>query len=83
VDFPFLLLALLALPFAVAAAIVVVSLVRRRAHTPAGGPSPEPVHRAQTGTAAVQSAAVPRRAPRRVTSGRERRNGSAERPTGA
>ena len=74
-DFP-LLLVLLALPVAVAAAIVTVSAVRRRRHAPADGVAPEPVHRAQADPAAVQAATVhPEAAGRKVIPGRERRAG--------
>ena len=77
-DFPFLLIALLALPVVVAAAIVAVSAARRRRHAPAHGPAPEPRHRGQADTAAVQSAAVhPSAATRKVRAGRDRRADSA------
>ncbi len=79
-DFPFLLLVLLALPFIAAAAIVTVSSVRRRRHARAGGPV-EPVHRAQADTADVQAAAVyPPATGRKVLGGRERRAGEQARP---
>lgn len=78
----FLLPALLALPFAVAAVIVAVSSVRRRRHTADYGPAYEPAHRLQADTASVQSAKVhPAAFARRVVSGRERRAASATRPT--
>ena len=76
-----LLLVLLGLPFAVAAAVLAVSSLRRRRHAPADGSTPEPVHRGQADTAAVQSARVhPAPSARRVRSGRDRRAESAERP---
>jgi hypothetical protein len=76
-DFPFLLLLLLALPFIVGAFIVVVSRIRRRRHAPATGPVPAPVHRGQADTGAVQNATRhPEPAARKVESGRERRAGS-------
>ncbi|HVM27655.1 MAG TPA: hypothetical protein VM433_08285 [Mycobacteriales bacterium] len=79
-DFPLLLLVLLALPFVVAAVIVAVSVIRRRRSAEAHGPATEPVHRGQADTAAVQSAAVhPPAAGRRVRAGRERRAASAGR----
>ena len=75
-ELPFLLLALLASPFVVAAVIVVTSRARRRRHAPASGPAPVPVHRGQADTAAVQSATVhPEAAARKVESGRHRRAG--------
>ena len=75
-EFPSLLLALLALPFVIAAVVVAVSSVRRRRHTADHGA--EPVHRLQTQTAAVQSARVyPAAVARAVRSGRERRAASA------
>ncbi len=74
-DFPFLLLLLLALPFMVGAFIVVVSRIRRRRHAPAGGPVP--VHRGQADTGAVQDATHhPGAGARKVESGRDRRAGS-------
>jgi hypothetical protein len=70
----FLLPVLLALPLAVGAVILIVSAVRRRRHAQG---TTEAVHRGQTDTAALQSAAVypPAQEPR-VRGGRERR-GSA------
>lgn len=83
-DFPFLLLALLALPFAVAAAIVLVSSVRRRGHAPAHEQAAEPTHRLQAETAGAHGRALyPRTMARRVRSGRERRAASAARSTAA
>ncbi len=70
-------LVLLALPFAVAATILVVSVVRRRRHERSHGRT-EPVHRAQSDTAVVQDAAVyPATSGRHVEGGRERRAGAA------
>ncbi len=78
----FLLPALLALPFDVTAVIVAVSFLRRRSHAAVHGPTTEPVHRLQSGTASVQSAAVhPAASARRGISARERRAASATRPT--
>ncbi len=76
----FVLPALLALPFAVAAVIVAVSSGRRRHHAAVSGPATEPVHRLQSGTASIQSAEVHTAAhsPRGM-SGRERRAASATR----
>lgn len=77
----FVLPALLALPFAVAAVIVAVSSVRRRGHAAAHAPATEPVHRLQSDTASVQSAAVhPAASARRGISARERRAASATGP---
>ena len=74
---PFVLLMLLALPFAVAAVIVAVSSVRRR-HNAGHGPVPEPRHRGQADTAAVQDAAVYPEAPaRKIRPARDRRADSA------
>lgn len=81
-DLP-LLLVLLALPFVVAVAVVAVSSTRRRRHASADGAPTEPVHRGQADSAAVQSAAVhPAAAPRTGLTGRERRAGSSEHPSG-
>ena len=81
-DFPLLLLVLLALPFAVAAVIVTVSSSRRRRRAVGRTSDVEPVHRAQADTAAVQSARVSSKAlTKRLTSGRERRAESTEKQT--
>lgn len=73
-DVPSLLLVLLALPFAVAAAIVAVSATRRRRQAAAHRDADEPVHRLQTDTAVEQDAAVhPAAVVRKSESGRERR----------
>ena len=80
-DFPFLLLLLLALPFIVGAFIVVVSRIRRRRHSPATGPAPAPVHRGQADSGAVQYATrLPEAAARKEESGRERRAGPPTKP---
>lgn len=72
----FVLPALLALPLIVGAVIIVVSAVRRRGQ--ARGTT-EVVHRGQTDTADLQSAAIhPPAAERRVRGGRERRGGAAQ-----
>ena len=78
-DFPFLLLALLALPLVAAGLIVAVSASRRRGEAVAD----EPVHRLQTGTAAAQDAVVhPAAAAPKVESARQRRADSAPPQTG-
>jgi hypothetical protein len=79
-DFPFLLITLLALPFAAAAVIVGVSTLRRRRLAQA---SEEPAHRLQADTAGVQDAAVyPTADAPRATSARVHRAAAAPaRPT--
>ena len=80
-EFPYLLLVLLALPFAMAAVVVGVHSARRRRSVTAGGVAAEPNHRAQSDAADVQSAVVhPAPAPRKVQAARDRRADSA-RPT--
>ena len=82
-DFPFVLLVLLALPFAAAAVVVGVSSVRRRRHAAVGATTPEPHHRAQSDAADVQSAVVhPAVAPRKVQAARDRRADSGRRADG-
>ena len=77
-DFPIVLLVLLALPFAVAAVIIAVSSGRRRGRSTADGPAPEARHRGQADTAAVQSAAVhPPTATPKIRAGRDRRADAA------
>ena len=73
-EFPFLLLVLLALPLVVAALIVAVSFSRRRSHREVD----DPVHRLQTGSAAAQDAVVhPPAAAPKAESARQRRAESA------
>lgn len=80
-DFPFLLIALVALPLAVAGVIVVVSAARRGRDAPPDGAAPEPRHRGQADSAAVQTATErPPVAGRQVQSGRDRRARSTEAP---
>ena len=77
-DFPILLLVLLFTPFAVAAVILAVSMLRRRRRAPAHGPAPAPQHRAQADTGAVQDATVhPQAGPVKVRAARDRRAESA------
>ncbi len=72
-NFPVMLLVLLALPLITAAVIIAVSSIRRHRHARVHGAT-EPVHRAQADTAAVQDAAVHPGAPAAsVVGGRERR----------
>jgi hypothetical protein len=78
-----ILLALLALPFVVAAAIVAVSSLRRRRQAPSHGPATEPNHRGQADTGAVQSAAAhPTPAPVKARPGRDRRAAAARHSAG-
>lgn len=76
-DFPFLLLALLALPLIAAALIVTVSVARRRSREAAS----EPAHRLQADSAVTQDAAVHAPAPPPpAATGRTRRAASAATP---
>ena len=75
-DFPDLLIALLALPLVMAAAIVGASAVRRRRRASGYGEAlvPDATHRLQSKTAEEQSSAPRMEVARRiVVSGRERR----------
>jgi hypothetical protein len=82
-DFPLLLLVLLALPMAAAGLIVFVSVTRRRGSGRMSDRSSEPAHRLQSDSAAVQDVAVHAPAPAPpVESGRARRAASAETPEG-
>jgi hypothetical protein len=80
-DFPILLLVLLALPLVLAGVIIAVSAGRRRRAT-AGQPAHAGVvHRLQADPAVVQdSADTPQPEPRAAVPGRERRAASAEPP---
>lgn len=81
-DFPFLLLVLLALPVLAAALILAASAVRRSRRTPSDEPADEGVHRLQADSAAVQdTAARPSAGGREVTPARERRAASARKST--
>lgn len=77
-DFPFLLLVLLALPIVTALLIVSVSAVRRRRRSATDEPGHPDAHRLQSDTAAVQDAAkLPGPYPPAAVSGRSRRAASA------
>lgn len=80
-DFPYLLLFLLALPIVAAALILAVSAARRRRRSSSGQHADEPVvHRLQTDTASVQDAeAGPTPGGREAVPARERRAASARR----
>ena len=82
-DFPFLLIVLLALPVVTAAVILGVSAARRSRRAAADEPTGADAHRLQADTAGVQDAADhPSAGPPEVASGRARRAASAPRPAG-
>ncbi len=81
-DFPLLLIVLLALPIAVAGIVVAVSAARRRARPMTESSATDPVHRLQAGTAATQDAAVhPAAVAPKAESARLRRAASGQRQT--
>lgn len=81
-DFPFLLLVLLALPIVTAIVIVGVSAARRKSRAASDEPEAGDAHRLQADTAAVQDATDhPAAAPREAVPGRELRAASAPSPT--
>lgn len=81
-DFPFLLLVLLALPVAAAVLILAVSAARRSRRTRSDDPAEQGGHRLQSDTATVQDAtAGPTPGGRDVVPARERRAASARKPS--